>query len=122
MVGDIKRLAAGFSSCSFKHVNRVCNGAAHNLARSLKPSLCKLFVRVIPVCMRDELYNDIIKSMKGHVSKKIGIKHAAWSEAQQQVRCWPIGQLQQVRCWPIVQPNRRFIDWTVRLRCHWWLC
>jgi hypothetical protein len=38
VVGNVKRLAGGFSSCSFKHVNRLCNGATHILARSFEPS------------------------------------------------------------------------------------
>jgi hypothetical protein len=58
VVGDIKRLAVGFPSCSFKHVNRLCNSATHNLACSFEPSLCKLFVDVIPVCIRAGLCND----------------------------------------------------------------
>jgi hypothetical protein len=29
VVGDIKRFATMFSRCSFKHVNRLCNGATY---------------------------------------------------------------------------------------------
>jgi hypothetical protein len=60
VVGDIKRFATMFSLCSFKHVNRLCNGDAHILARCFEPSLCKLFVYVIPEMIRAELYNDVI--------------------------------------------------------------
>jgi hypothetical protein len=48
MVGDIKRLASGFTRCSFKHVHRSLNVAAHVLARSYELSFCKIFIGVIP--------------------------------------------------------------------------
>jgi hypothetical protein len=50
VVGDIKRFATMFSLCSFKHI----------LARCFDPSLCKLFVDVIPEMIRSKLCNDVI--------------------------------------------------------------
>jgi hypothetical protein len=50
LVGDIKRLSLSFLSCSFVHVGRLCNIAAHKLARSKEPS----------DFIRDELSCDVL--------------------------------------------------------------
>ncbi|XP_051212022.1 uncharacterized protein [Lolium perenne] len=60
MVGDIKWLASGFLSCSFMYVSRLCNVAAHKLARSKEPSVCKLYLDEIPDFVRDELVSDVL--------------------------------------------------------------
>jgi hypothetical protein len=61
VVGNIKRLSAVFSSWSFKHVSRLCNGIAHSFSSFFKPSLCKLLVAVIAECTGAELYNAMLK-------------------------------------------------------------
>jgi hypothetical protein len=60
LVGDIQRLASEFFVCSFKHVGRKLNGAAHILARSSELSKCNLSFDVIPDCIRDVLCSDIV--------------------------------------------------------------
>jgi hypothetical protein len=60
LVGDIKRLSLSFLSCSFVHVGRLCNIAAHKLARSKEPSVCKLYFDVVPDFIRDELSCDVL--------------------------------------------------------------
>src|SRR6266540_7098433 len=58
MVGDIKRLAASFSTCSFKHYGRDRNVAAHLLARSSGCVFREFSFAVLPECIRKELCND----------------------------------------------------------------
>ena len=60
VVGDIKRLASEFDICSFKHVVRSSNGAAHVLARSSLLSSCNFYFDVVPDCIRAELCTDVI--------------------------------------------------------------
>lgn len=60
VVGDIRKLASGFLSCSFMYVSRLCNVAAHKLARSKEPSVCKLYTDEIPDFVRDEPVFDVL--------------------------------------------------------------
>jgi hypothetical protein len=59
VVGDIRSLASEFAICSFKHVGRKLNVAAHTLARCSEPSTCNLSFDVIPDCIREVLCNDV---------------------------------------------------------------
>ena len=59
MVRDIKALAAGFVSLSFKHVSRNLNVVAHRLARASERSICNFSFGVIPDCIRAELCTDV---------------------------------------------------------------
>jgi ribonuclease HI len=60
VVHDIKVLAKGFISCSFKHVNRSLNVAAHILARASRRDVCNFSFHVIPDLIRAELCNGVI--------------------------------------------------------------
>src|SRR5207244_1367875 len=57
IIDDIKSLAAGFVSCSFKFACRKSNVVAHVLARSAEPLVCNVSVGVIPENIRKELCN-----------------------------------------------------------------
>jgi hypothetical protein len=59
VVGDIKKLAAEFSTYIFKHSCRRANVAAHRLARRNEPSVCNLSFGVVPKYIRKVLYNDV---------------------------------------------------------------
>lgn len=59
VVSDFKVLASRFLSCSFKHVNRLCNAAAHVLARRAELNPCNSHRGVIPDCIQDVLCNDV---------------------------------------------------------------
>jgi hypothetical protein len=52
VVGDIKELATGFSTVSFKRYGRKQNVAAHVLARCSEPDRCNLSFSVVPDCIR----------------------------------------------------------------------
>jgi hypothetical protein len=58
-VTDIKSLAAGFNTCSFKHYGRKINVAAHILAHSFENSVCNISFNAIPECIWEVLYNDV---------------------------------------------------------------
>ena len=58
VVSDIKKLATGFSTCSFKHCGRTLNVAAHTLARNSEANSCNISLNVIPECIRVVLCND----------------------------------------------------------------
>jgi hypothetical protein len=72
VVNDIKIHAEDFSLCSFKHVSRNLNVVAHRLARSSEHSICYFSLDVISECIRAELCNDVIWSIKS-VKKKEGV-------------------------------------------------
>lgn len=59
VVSDIKSLASGFTQCSFLHVRRGMNVAAHKLARSCEHSVNLFYLGVVPDCIRDELCCDV---------------------------------------------------------------
>jgi hypothetical protein len=59
VVSDIKKLAAKFATCSFKHYGRHMNVAAHTLARSSEPNLCNFSFDVIPDSIREVLCVDV---------------------------------------------------------------
>jgi ribonuclease HI len=59
VVGDIKKLAAEFSTCIFKHSSRRANVAAHLLARRSEASVCNLSFDVVPEYIREVLCNDV---------------------------------------------------------------
>lgn len=49
VIEDIKKLASTFVLCSFMHVNRLSNLAAHSLAQNAELSTCTVYRSVIPV-------------------------------------------------------------------------
>jgi hypothetical protein len=60
VIEDVKRIARSFVFCSFKHVYRVVNVVAHNLARR-----CGFLVDAMrrgspPECIREDICNDIM--------------------------------------------------------------
>jgi ribonuclease HI len=60
VIEDVKRLARSFVFCSFKHVYRVVNVVAHNLARR-----CGFLVDAMrrgspPECIREDICNEIM--------------------------------------------------------------
>ncbi|KAM3369843.1 hypothetical protein ACQJBY_017611 [Aegilops geniculata] len=59
VVSDIKSLASGFTRCSFLHVRRGMNVAAHKLARSCEHSVNLFYLGVVPDCIRDDLCCDV---------------------------------------------------------------
>lgn len=58
LISDIKRIGAEFSECTFMHVNRLCNLAAHTLARLSEPAGSNVYRSVTPDCIRELLCND----------------------------------------------------------------
>jgi hypothetical protein len=62
VISDIKALATGFETCSFRFSSRNSNVATHRLAHSSLLSICSILVGVIPDSIRDVvLCNDIIR-------------------------------------------------------------
>ncbi len=59
LVSDINFLAAGFLDCSFIHVNRVTNAAAHLLAQCSEQTVCNTYRSVIPETLREVLLSDL---------------------------------------------------------------
>jgi hypothetical protein len=59
VVGDIRRLASGFSSCVFMHVRRKLNGAAHLLTRRSECDICNISFDVVPDYILGVLCNDV---------------------------------------------------------------
>jgi hypothetical protein len=59
VVGDIKSLAAEFSTILFKHIGRKLNIAAHLLARSSESTFCNFSFDVLPETIRKELCIDV---------------------------------------------------------------
>jgi hypothetical protein len=57
---DIKNLEKTFRSCSFRHVNRVINAAAHSLAKFSESLICSVWHGVTPDCIREIICNDIM--------------------------------------------------------------
>jgi hypothetical protein len=70
IVGDIKKFATDFRTCSFKHFCRLLNVPAHVLARSSEARLCNIYVNVIPDAIKNELCNDVAYSIKCQHSLK----------------------------------------------------
>jgi ribonuclease HI len=60
VIHDIRRMAASFVSCSFNHVKRGLNCAAHSLAKLSEFSVCSVWRGVAPDCIREILCNDIM--------------------------------------------------------------
>jgi ribonuclease HI len=59
VVADIKLMATSFQSCSFKHISRGLNSAAHQLARSSELSSFFSFHGVVPEFIRQYLCTDV---------------------------------------------------------------
>jgi hypothetical protein len=59
VVGDIKNLAAEFSTVSFKHIGWKLNVAAHLLACSSESTFCNFSFDVLPETIRKELCIDV---------------------------------------------------------------
>lgn len=59
LVSDINFLAAGFLDCSFIHVNRATNAAAHLLAQCSEQTVCNTYRTVIPETLREILLSDL---------------------------------------------------------------
>jgi hypothetical protein len=59
VVEDIKRTALSFRSCSFKHIPRSLNSAAHHLARSTELSNFSSFHGVVMESIRLFLCTDV---------------------------------------------------------------
>jgi ribonuclease HI len=60
VVKDIKRLVAGFSSATFRHVRRSLNEAAHTLARTCDVSGLGFIYDFAPDCIRKTLCIDVL--------------------------------------------------------------
>ena len=60
VVQDIKQICTSFSDFSFRHVNRQCNNSAHVLARSAELFVSSIFRDVMPECIRETLYSDVL--------------------------------------------------------------
>lgn len=59
-VESISSLAGDFSNCSFKHLSRIGNRAAHGLARScLNVSDCRQWLNCFPEFISDTIYHDV---------------------------------------------------------------
>ena len=61
VIEDIKRLATSFLVCSFRHVNRLHNYAAHYLPRSVQLSGRAVWRGVPPVCIRETICISIMR-------------------------------------------------------------
>jgi hypothetical protein len=60
VIRDIKKLAKTFRSCSFHHVNRVINAAAHSLAKLSESLIYLVWPGVTPDCIREIICNDSV--------------------------------------------------------------
>jgi hypothetical protein len=60
MIHDIRNISNTFTSCSFRHVNRALNVAAHCLAKLSESVICTVWHGVIPDYIREKLCNDIM--------------------------------------------------------------
>jgi ribonuclease HI len=60
VIRDIKKLAKTFRSCSFHHVNRVINVAAHSLAKLSESLIYSVWRGVTPDCIREIICNDSV--------------------------------------------------------------
>jgi ribonuclease HI len=60
VIEDVKLAAASFESCSFTHVSRSLNMAAHCLARLCEFSVDAVWRGVPPDCIREAICNDIM--------------------------------------------------------------
>jgi ribonuclease HI len=60
VIEDVKLLAKSFDSCSFQHVYRVLNIAAHSLARKCEFSVDAVWRGNPPVCIREAICNDVM--------------------------------------------------------------
>ena len=82
LVHDIKSRASKFNSCTFTHVNRCCNMAAHVLARSSEYDQGSWWFNLVPdvirtiVCTEQSL---IEWNINCHLQKKK--KHTKWRGA-----------------------------------------
>lgn len=59
IVSDIKKLASKFLSVSFLHVSRLCNGAAHAVAKSAVREACAVWVNDVPNVIRSIVCNEL---------------------------------------------------------------
>jgi hypothetical protein len=60
VIEEVKLMAKSFVSCEFRHVYRVLNVAAHNLARACEFSLDAVWRGVPPVCIQEAICNDVL--------------------------------------------------------------
>jgi ribonuclease HI len=60
MIHDIRNISNTFTSCSFRHVNRALNVAAHCLAKLSESVICTVWHGVVPDYIREKLCNDIM--------------------------------------------------------------
>jgi ribonuclease HI len=60
VIEDIKFCSKAFSSCDFRHVPRVLNVAAHQLARGCVSYVNSAWRGVSPDCIQEALCNDIL--------------------------------------------------------------
>jgi hypothetical protein len=61
IVHDIKKKATMFASCTFKHVSRSCNEAAHILAKSAEHAASSCWFNVCPDEIRAIICNEQVK-------------------------------------------------------------
>jgi hypothetical protein len=62
VIEDVKIMTRSFESCVFRHVYRVLNVVAHNLAKSCEFSLVAVWRGVPPGCIQEAICNDIMIS------------------------------------------------------------
>jgi hypothetical protein len=59
LVKDIKTMVAGFTSATFRHVNRSLNEPAHVLAKTCNLALVGLISDSAPNCIRKSICTDV---------------------------------------------------------------
>jgi ribonuclease HI len=60
VIHDIRSLASSFASCSFVHVYRHLNVAAHRLAKLSHSTVCSVWRGFAPECIREIICNDLL--------------------------------------------------------------
>jgi hypothetical protein len=60
VIEDVKIMARSFESCVFRHVYRVLNIVAHNLAKSCEFSLAAVWHGVLPSCIQEAICGPVL--------------------------------------------------------------
>jgi hypothetical protein len=63
VISDIKKMVDRFSSVNFSHQGRLCNRAAHSLARGAESEASVVWVNEVPEVIRTIICNELVSEV-----------------------------------------------------------